>query len=522
MFVQDQAGDQPDTLSPGAANADPVQTPLPPDAEASPQSALPADGNAPAIDQLTDNKSALAGEAGKVLDDAMVREKAFALLNWLKVNLLTIDVLVQAGILVGALVPAAIFGPRLKALILEHLVPLVPTTILKRAARALAEIATPIALFLTLQVASAILGASGISTALIGAAISLLTAWIVIRLVTLVIRSPFWSKVAFYVAWPIAALDAFGFLGRFTQELERISFPIGENDTGEAIRFSALDGMRILIVFAVLFWIANLVKGFLADRIRSVDELTPSIKALLIKIIDILTPVIALLMALQLVGFNLATLTIFGGAIGLGVGLGLQKTIANFIAGFTLVADKSIKPNDVIEVDDTFGWVTAMGARYVTVRTRDGTEHLVPNDRFIEDGVINWSHADRVVRLHAPFGVSYSTKDMRGIAKMAEELAVTVPRVLETPKPRCNLMEFGDSSVNFDLRFWINDPANGKSNVRSDVLLALWDKLAEMGVEIPFPQRDLHIKSAPDGMLEAVVTREGAANGSSHGQPSEA
>ncbi|MEO1708406.1 MAG: mechanosensitive ion channel domain-containing protein [Pseudomonadota bacterium] len=504
MFAPDQTTDQSDT-PPETGSPNP----------AAPEA--PSDAAAPIIDQAADNKSVLAGEAGKVLDEAMVREKAFALLNWLKENLLTIDVLVQAGILVGALVPAAIFGPRLKALILDHLVPLVPTTLLKRAARALAEIATPIALFLTLQIASAILGASGISTALIGAAISLLSAWIVIRLVTLVIRSPFWSKVAFYVAWPIAALDAFGYLGKFAQELERISFPIGENDSGEAIRFSALDGMRILIVFAVLFWIANLLKGFLADRIRAVDELTPSIKALLIKIIDILTPVIALLMALQLVGFNLATLTIFGGAIGLGVGLGLQKTIANFIAGFTLVADKSIKPSDVIEVGDTFGWVTAMGARYVTVRTRDGTEHLVPNDRFIEDGVINWSHADRVVRLHAPFGVSYSTKDMRGIAKMAEELVVTIPRVLKTPAPRCNLMEFGDSSVNFDLRFWINDPANGQANVRSDVLMAIWDKLADMGVEIPFPQRDLHIKSAPGGVLEAVVTSQKTANGTDHG-----
>ena len=297
------------------------------------------------------------------------------------------------------------------------------------------------------------------------------------------------------MAWPIAALDAFGVLGRVLGELEKISFPIGENPMGDPIRFSALDGLRVLIVFAILFWIANLLKGFLGERIRSVEELTPSIKALLIKIIDILLPVIALLMALQIVGFNLATLTIFGGAIGLGIGLGLQKTVANFIAGFTLIADKSIKPGDVIEVKDTFGWVTAMGARYVTVRTRDGTEHLVPNDHFMDDGVINWSHDDQIVRLHAAIGVSYGTKELRRVKALCEEAAMTVERVLSSPTPNCNLMEFGDSSINFDLRFWIRDPSNGISNVRSDVLLAMWDALKDNNIEIPFPQRDLHLKT---------------------------
>ena len=229
------------------------------------------------------------------------------------------------------------------------------------------------------------------------------------------------------------------------------------------------------------------------------EELTPSLQALLVKILDILTPIIALLVALQVAGFNLATLTIFGGAVGLCVGLGLQRTISNFFAGFTLIADKSIKPGDVIEVGDTFGWVTAMNARYVTVRTRDGTNHLVPNDRFIEEGVVNWSHTDRAVRLHAGFGVSYATRDLRAVKRMAEETALTVDRVLKTPAPVCNLVEMGDNSVNFDLRFWINDPANGAANVRSDVFLALWDRLHEAGIEIPFPQRDIHIRTVPEG-----------------------
>lgn len=420
--------------------------------------------------------------------------------EFIKDKLYTIDILVQLGVLAGALVPAAIFGPTLKSLILDRLSPLLPHPFLKRICRAFSEIATPIALFLTLQIARAVISGMGLKTGLVEAAVALLSAWIVIRLVTLVIRSQFWSKVAFYIAWPIAALDAFGVLGNVVGELEKFSFPIGENDAGQAIKFSALDAVRVLIVFAVLISIANFAKRFLAERIRAVDELTPSIKAMLIKIIDILLPIIALLMALQIVGFNLATLTIFGGAIGLGVGLGMQNTVSNFIAGFTLVADKSIKPGDVIEVGDTFGWVTVMGARYVTVRTRDGTEHLVPNDQFIQQGVTNWSHADKVIRLHAPFGVAYGTADLRLVKRLAEEACEQHERVLKSPKPRCNLMAFGESAVEYDLRFWINDPTKGISNVRSDVFLSVWQALKDNDIQIPFPQRDLHIKSMPSGL----------------------
>ncbi len=476
------------------------------------------DAQQPVIDNNTDkiaDESGFSGEGEALFSAENLHQYTLDIVNWFKADVMTVEVLLQVGILVGAIVPAALFAPRLKTLIRERLVPLLPLPALKRAASALAEIATPISLFLILQIARTALAASGFGTVLIEAGISLLSAWIIIRMVTLVIRSAFWSKVAFYVAWPIAALDAFGVLGNVFNELEKISFPLGENDVGQTIRFSALDALRVMVVFGFLFWVANLVKGFLANRIRSVDELTPSIKTLLIKIIDILMPIIALLIALQVVGFNLATLTIFGGAIGLGVGLGLQKTISNFIAGFTLVADKSIKPGDIIEVGDTFGWVTQMGTRYVTVRTRDATEHLVPNDQFIEDGVVNWSHCDKVVRLHAKIGVSYNTEDLRKVKELCEGVALGTERVLKTPAPNCNLMEFGDSSINFDLRFWINDPAKGVSNVRSDVMLGIWDTLKANNIEIPFPQRDLHIKSLPSGIGQSqwnraeMVDREG-------------
>ncbi|MEM8770113.1 MAG: mechanosensitive ion channel domain-containing protein [Pseudomonadota bacterium] len=440
-----------------------------------------------------------------------VRDFLAMLEGWVTNQMLNVDLAIQAGVLLAALVPAAIFGPQLKKLIQSQVAPRAPYGILRRAAAAFAHIATPIALFVILQIAVVLLRSFNVLTVLVDAGVSLLTAWIVIRLVTLVIRSSFWSKVAFYVAWPIAALDAFGVLDDVVRQLEAFSLPIGQDANGNPERFSALDVIRTAFIFGILFWAASFANNFIKGRISAIDELTVSFKALLSKILDVLLPVIALVAALQIVGFPFGTLAIFGGAIGLGIGLGMQRTVSNFFAGFTLIADKSIKPGDVIEVGDTYGWVTNMSARYVSIRTRDGTAHLVPNDTFINEGVTNWSHSDRVVRLHAPFGVSYSTEDLRGLARRAEEIAVEVDRVLKSPAPRCNLMEFGDSSVNFDLRFWINDPANGTANVRSDVLMAIWDMLAEMGIEIPFPQQDLHVKSMPNGLISTLEEPSGEA-----------
>jgi len=443
-----------------------------------------------------------------------LREQAAELWTWVQSQMVSIDVAIQAVILFVALAPAAVFGPQLKKLIQSQIAPRAPYGLLRRAANAFAHIATPIALYIILQTSIVILRSLGISNALVDAGTSLLAAWIIIRLVTLVIRSPFWSRVAFYVAWPIAALDAFGVLDDVLVQLDAFSIPIGENERGEAERLSALDIVRTLAVFGILFWGANFINKFIISRIDAIDELTVSFKTLLSKILNILLPVVALIAALQIVGFPFGTLAIFGGAVGLGIGLGMQRTVSNFFAGFTLIADKSIKPGDVIQIEDTFGWVTQMNARYVSIRTRDGMAHLMPNDRFINEGVINWSHSDRVVRLHAPFGVSYATRDLRGLARRAEATAVEVERVLKTPAPRCNLVEFGDSSVNFDLRFWINDPANGITNVRSDVMMAIWEMLHEAGIEVPFPQRDLHIKSAPDGFH--IETIENAGAGASH------
>lgn len=462
-----------------------LQDDIPPaDVAAPPPTAAPPADDGSALDEL--------------LGTEEIRSRGQQLLDWLTGQMLTLDVAVQCIIIIAALVPAAVFGPQLKKLFAGQIAARAPYGVLRRAANAFAHIATPIALYIVLQTAVFTLDRLHRPHKLVEAGVSLLTAWIVIRLVTLVIRSPFWSRFAFYVAWPIAALDAFGYLDEALRQLDRFAVPIGMNAKGDPIRFSAFDFLRTVLVFGLLFWLSTLVNRFIKSRVNAIDELTTSFKTLLFKILDVLTPVVALLIALQVVGFPFATLAVFGGAVGLGIGLGLQRTISNFFAGFTLIADKSIKPGDVIEIGDTFGWITAMTARYVSVRTRDGMEHLVPNDKFLENGVVNWSHSDRAVRIHAPFGVAYATRDLRAVKALAEATALAVDRVLKSPAPICNLVEFGDSSVKFDLRFWINDPASGIANVKSAVMLSLWEKLHEAGVEIPFPQLDLHVRSGAE------------------------
>ena len=433
----------------------------------------------------------------EILPLDVVQGQLNAILVWLRDTLLDINIAIQIGLIAAAIIPALIFGPQLRHLVERHTRDRIRTGLARRLLTAAIALATPLALLGVLAVIRVVLGAIDRPVHLVDAAMSLMTAWIVIRAVTLVIRSRFWSKVAFYIAWPVAALDVFGLLDDVVMQLQALAIPLGQTEGGEPVDLSLFDILRTLIYFGVLFWAASFAGRAVNAQLERTDEISPALRALIAKVMGFVLPIVALLIALQLTGFNLATLAIFSGAVGIGVGLGLQKTVANFAAGFTLLADKSIKPGDALEVDGQFGWVTDMQARYVSMRTRDGTEHLIPNEHFIANGVINWSKSDRVVRMHAPFGVAYGTRDLKRVQELAIAAAQTVDRVVSDKTPVCNLMEYGDSSVNFDLRFWITDPQNGLSNVRSDVFLAVWESFHEHGIEFPFPQVDLHVKELP-------------------------
>ena len=186
----------------------------------------------------------------------------------------------------------------------------------------------------------------------------------------------------------------------------------------------------------------------------------------------------------------------------IGVGLGLQRLIANLLSGLTLLGSGTIRPGDVVALTDVggdkiYGRVHEITMRYISVHTRDGIEHIVPNEHFITNTVEKWSHSDDKIRLKIPFGITYDAQPREAV-RLAIEAAEAVERVLDDPKPVCLLKGFGDSSVDLELRIWINDPMNGISNVKNECLLGIWDLLHEHGIGIPYPQRDLHIRSLPD------------------------
>ena len=443
------------------------------------------------------------------LDDLVpvevLQEHLLAVWQWFLQAMLNLDVALQIGLIAAAIIPALMFGPRLRRLVEHHTASRIRTGLARRLLSAALALATPLALLMVLAVVRIVLGSLERPYGLIDAAMSLMSAWLVIRAVTLIIRSKFWSNVAFYVIWPIAALDVFGLLDDVVIQLQALAIPLGETADGAPVDLSLFDILRTVIYFAALFWLASLAGRAVNAQLEKAEEISPAFRALIAKVLGFVLPVAALLIALQLTGFNIATLAIFSGAVGIGVGLGLQKTVANFAAGFTLLADKSIKPGDALEIDGTFGWVTEMQSRYVSIRTRDGTEMLIPNERFIVEGVINWSKSDRAVRVHAPFGVSYATEDVELVQRVAIEAAQSVERVIADKTPVCNLMAYGASSVDFDLRFWITDPENGLSNIRSAVNVALWKAFKAHGIEFPFPQLDIHVKELPRSRTGARI-----------------
>jgi small-conductance mechanosensitive channel len=338
------------------------------------------------------------------------------------------------------------------------------------------------------------IGAMGItklklSVFLIDTTSRLLTAWVLIRLTTALLRDSNWARLLSTAAWVIAALHILKLLVPTIDLLDQLAIQLG------GVRISLLLLIKGVLVFTVLLKLASSVSVLLEKRIFSLEELTPSVQVLLSKALKITLLTVAVVVALSSLGINLSAFAFIGGAIGVGVGFGLQKVVSNLVSGVILLLDRSIKPGDVVAIGDTFGRIQSLGARYVSVATRDRTEYLIPNEDLITNQVINWSFSDKLLRLKILVGVSYNS-DIHEVMRLMVAAAAATPRVLEHPEPICQLHNFGDSSVDMDLRFWIKDPENGVANVSSAVRVAIWDIFKKHGIEIPFPQRDVHMKAA--------------------------
>ncbi len=329
-------------------------------------------------------------------------------------------------------------------------------------------------------------------------ATSLVTAWVAIRLVSQLVVHPVWSTVIAWVVWSVAALSILNLLDPTIALLDAAAIQVGQ------LRISLYTVVKSTLALALLLWVAVYVTELFESKIRASRALSPSVQVLFVKSLKIVLMTLAVLVAVQSVGINLTALAVVGGAIGLGIGFGLQKVISNLVSGLVLLLDRSIKPGDIIGVEGTYGWVTALGARYVSVVTRDGVEHLIPNDVLITERVENWTHTSNETRLKVRLRVAFDTHLPTAI-ELCEQAASETERVLAQPEPKCLLLGFGESAIDLELRFWISDAQNGVQNVKSDVLLRIWEKFLERGIKVPFPQRDLHLRHAEAGLRTSAA-----------------
>ena len=318
--------------------------------------------------------------------------------------------------------------------------------------------------------------------------VSLLTAWIIIRLTATLIKDKTWSKLISVTAWTIAALNILDLMDPTVLFLDSLAMDLG------TLRVSALTLIKGMMALAVLLWLAQLASRMLESRVSKLPNMTPSVQVLLTKLFKIFVVSIAIIAAMNSVGIDLTGLAVFSGAVGVGIGFGLQKIFANLISG-------SIKPGDVIEVAGTYGWVNTLGGRYASVVTRDGVEHLIPNEELINQRVSNWTFSDSEIRIKLPIGVAYDS-DLPLAIKVCINAAREQGRILAPPEPACLVTGFGDNAIDLQLRIWIRDPQNGITNIKSAVYIKIWELFKQEGIEIPYPQRVLHI---PDDTQNKII-----------------
>lgn len=349
-------------------------------------------------------------------------------------------------------------------------------------------------IFFTTRIAGS--EAVGVDVSLTNGMMKVLLAWIIIRMFVQFIDNNAVRNIFALIIWSVAALSIFGMLDQTMQTLDAVGFTIGE------FRLSALAVIKSICYLFILLYFATFISSFAERRVLKTSGLTRSSQVLIAKVIRVVLIVVAMLIGITSSGIDLSLFAVFGGAIGLGIGFGLQKGISNLFSGMLLLVDRSIEPGDVIELENgTFGWVNHMAARYTEIVTRDNKSFLIPNEEFITQRVVNWSHGDSLIRLEVTFGVHYNSNP-HDVKALAEKAAVEAhDRICNNPLPVCHLTEFGDSSLNFKLRFWIKDAEKGVTNMRGAVMLALWDAFKENGIEIPYPHREIYVKQ---GNLETA------------------
>jgi small-conductance mechanosensitive channel len=328
-------------------------------------------------------------------------------------------------------------------------------------------------------------------------AAKLAVAWLVIRLVTSVIRNAFIVKLVSLSAWGVAALSIIGELDPTIEMLDSVSIVLG------GLRLTPLLVIKLGLLLIAALWLTNIASNFAESRINRSADLTPSIQVLLVKMIRMGLLVVAIAIALSAVGINLSALAVFSGAVGVGIGIGLQKIVANFISGIILLADKSVKPGDLVTIGDSSGRISAMKTRYISVAAGDGREFLIPNEDLVTQKVTNWTYTDKNTLVKVNFGANYDA-DPKQVCKLAIDVAAAAPRAIKSKAPNCILTEFAEAGMKFSLTFWIADP-DGMDSVKSEVMVSLWETFKREGIRVPYPVRELRVRG---GALPVDTTVE--------------
>jgi len=373
-----------------------------------------------------------------------------------------------------------------------------------RIGRTTAPYLVVLALLLLLRV---IVGAAHLDDAVVEIAVRLLSAYIIVRIGVLVFETSLgeqswlrsWESRAALLIWLGVAAEMLDWLDPIVDTLDHVGITASKN------RITLWSIMKLLFTLTIFMVVATWVGRWIERRLMKLQSVALSTRIGISKFVSAVLIGLSMLLGLNAAGVDLTALTVLTGAIGLGLGFGLQAIAANFVSGFVLLMDRSIKPGDVISFTgqtgtstEGFGWVQELRGRYVVVRDRDGVEMLVPNQQLISNPVINWSYTDPRVRLKLPIRISYQD-DPELALQLLIQACDGQRRVLHEPLPVSRLMHFGENGIDLELRFWISDPQEGVNNVRSEVNRTIWRLFKENGITIPIAQRTVYLRNVdPD------------------------
>lgn len=414
----------------------------------------------------------------------------------------------QLAVVGGGFLLALLIGHFLQKKLQPIVQPGVVTGLRRMAMRTGVLALIPLVWWLLLLAAKTWLNRRGHPIDVLQIAVILVGALTLIRMGVFVLRHSFspgsklkaWEWSLTVTIWGLVALHILGLLPVVIEVMDEHALTLGGGRISLYTVVSFV--LSIALLSLVALWLTNGIQALL----RSSQALDDSVKIVLGKLTRFLLLSLAVVVAMVTAGIDLTALAVFGGALGVGLGLGLQRIVSNFVSGIILAFEESVRPGDVITVGNTFGVVQALHARHIVVRNRDGLDILIPNETLLTSDITNWSYGDRNVRFRLPVQISYQNDPVQAMALM-ETAARETTRVLSDPAPVARLMGFGDNGIDLELRLWVNDPENGVNNVRSDTNVRIWRAFREAGISIPYPQRDVHV--IPDRAAPAAAPSPG-------------